>query len=147
MDFPVYELKKVEVTASMIEAIGVRPTEAWMARDLLCVLENEEDVRSMNPNMEKVKELDGLLLQVTAKGKNFDCVSRSFAPKLNVLEDPVCGSGHCHIVPFWANKIGKNNIIAYQASRRGGTLYCKVEGNRIKMSGRAALYSIADINL
>ncbi|WP_411681801.1 PhzF family phenazine biosynthesis protein [Clostridium thailandense] len=80
------------------------------------------------------------------KCKNFDCVSRSFAPKLNVPEDPVCGSGHCHIVPFWANKIGKNDIIAYQASRRGGTLYCKVEGNRIKMSGKAALYSIADIN-
>lgn len=147
MDFPAYELKKVEVTDAMVEAIGVRPVEAWMARDLLCVLENEEDVRNMNPNMEKVKELDGLLLQVTAKGKNFDCVSRSFAPKLNVTEDPVCGSGHCHIVPFWVNKIGKNNIIAYQASRRGGTLYCKAEGNRIKMSGKAALYSVADINL
>lgn len=146
MDFPAYELKKVEVTDAMAEAIGVRPVEAWMSRDLLCVLENEEDVRSMNPNIEKVKELDGLLLQVTAKGKNFDCVSRSFAPKLNVKEDPVCGSGHCHIVPFWANKIKKNNITAYQASRRGGTLYCKVEGNRIKMSGKAALYSIADIN-
>ncbi|KZL91817.1 phenazine biosynthesis-like protein [Clostridium magnum DSM 2767] len=88
-----------------------------------------------------------MLLQVTAKGKNFDCVSRSFAPKLNVTEDSVCGSGHCRIVPFWTNKIGKNNIIAYQASRRDGTLYCKVEGNRIKMSGKAALYSIADINL
>lgn len=147
MDFPAYELKKVEVTDAMVEVIGVRPVEAWMARDLLCIVENEEDVRSMNPDMEKVKELDGLLLHVTAKGKNFDCVSRSFAPKLNVPEDPVCGSGHCHIVPFWANKIGKNNIIAYQASRRGGTLYCKAEGNRIKMSGKVALYSTADINL
>lgn len=147
MNFPAYELKKVEVTDDMIEAIGVRPVEAWMARDLLCILENEEDVRSMNPDMEKVKKLDGLLLHVTAKGKDFDCVSRSFAPKLNVPEDPVCGSGHCHIVPFWANKIGKNNIIAYQASKRGGTLYCKVEGNRIKMSGKAALYSTSDINL
>ncbi|MBV7272890.1 PhzF family phenazine biosynthesis protein [Clostridium sp. PL3] len=146
MDFPKYDLEKVEVTDAMVEAIGVRPIEAWIARDLLCILEDEEDVRSMNPVMEKVKKLDGLLLQVTAKGKNFDCVSRSFAPKLNVPEDPVCGSGHCHIVPFWANKIGKNDIIAYQASRRGGTLYCKVEGNRIKMSGKAALYSIADIN-
>jgi PhzF family phenazine biosynthesis protein len=147
MDFPAYELKKVEVTDAMVEAIGVRPIEAWMARDLLCVLENEEEVRRINPNMEKVKELDGLLLQVTAKGKNFDCVSRSFAPKFNVPEDPVCGSGHCHIVPFWANKMGKKDITAYQASRRGGTLYCKVQGNRIKMSGKAALYSTADINL
>jgi PhzF family phenazine biosynthesis protein len=146
MDFPAYELKKVEVTDAMEEAIGVRPVEAWMARDLLCIFDNEDDIRNMEPDMEKVKKLDGLLLQVTAKGKDYDCVSRSFAPKLNVPEDPVCGSGHCHIVPYWAEKLKKNDIVAYQASKRGGTLYCKVDGNRVKMSGKAALYSTADIN-
>ena len=146
MDFPAYELKKVEVTDAMAEAIGVRPVEAWIARDLLCIFENEDDIRNMNPDMEKLKKLDGLLLNVTAKGKDFDCVSRSFAPKLAVAEDPVCGSGHCHIVPYWANKLKKNDITAYQASKRGGTLYCKMDGNRVKMSGNAALYSIADIN-
>lgn len=146
MDFPAYELKKVEVTDAMEEAIGVRPVEAWMARDLLCIFEDEDDIRNMDPDMEKVKKLDGLLLQVTAKGKEYDSVSRSFAPKLNVPEDPVCGSGHCHIVPYWANKLKKNDIVAYQASKRGGTLYCKVDGNRVKMSGKAALYSTADIN-
>ena len=146
MDFPAYELKKVEVTDDMEEAIGIRPVEAWMARDLLCIFDNEDDVWNMTPYMEKVKRLDGLLLQVTAKGKDFDCVSRSFAPKLNVSEDPVCGSGHCHIAPYWANKLMKSNIVAYQASKRGGTLYCKVDGNRVKMSGKAALYSVADIN-
>jgi len=146
MDFPAYELEKVEVADAMEEAVGVRPIEAWMARDLLCIFDNEDDVRNMSPDMEKVKMLDGLLLHATARGKEFDCVSRSFAPKLNVAEDPVCGSGHCHIVPYWAKRLDKNDIVAYQASKRGGTLYCKVEGSRVKMRGKAALYSTAEIN-
>ena len=81
----------------------------------------------------------------TAKGKEYDCVSRSFAPKLNIPEDPVCGSGHCHIVPFWAKELGKSEITAYQASKRGGTLYCTVNGNKIILRGKAALYSVAEI--
>ena len=84
---------------------------------------------------------------MTAKGENTDCISRSFAPKLNVVEDPVCGSGHCHIVPYWSKKLQKEDIVAYLASKRGGTLYCKVVGDRIKMSGKAALYSVAEINI
>ena len=72
-------------------------------------------------------------------------MSRSFAPKLNVNEDPVCGSGHCHIIPYWAKILEKRNLIAYQASQRGGTLYCEYKGNRIILGGKAALYSIADI--
>ncbi|GAA0075841.1 PhzF family phenazine biosynthesis protein [Clostridium sp. CTA-5] len=146
MNFPAYELKKVDVTDEMIEAIGIRPLEAYMGRDLLCIFESEEDVRNLNPNLEKIKKLEGLLLQTTAKGKEFDCVSRSFAPKCNVDEDPVCGSGHCHIIPFWANRLGKKYLVAYQASPRGGTLYCEYQGERVKLSGKAALYSIADIN-
>ncbi len=146
MNFPSYELKKVDVTETMIEAMRVRPLEAYMGRDLLCVLESEEEVSNLNPNQEKVNTLDGLILHVTAQGKEFDCVSRSFAPKCNVPEDPVCGSGHCHIVPFWANRLGKNALVAYQASPRGGTLYCEYQGERVKMSGKAALYSTAEIN-
>lgn len=145
MDFPAYELKEVPVTDAMEEAIGVRPLEAYMARDLVCVLENEELVRTKTPDMEKVLKLDGLLLHTTAKGSDTDCVSRSFAPKLNVIEDPVCGSGHCHIVPYWVNKLGKDNVVAYQASHRGGTLYCRQEGERIKLAGKAALFSIDEI--
>jgi phenazine biosynthesis protein PhzF family len=146
MDFPSYELKIVDVTEAMVEAIGIRPLEAYMGRDLLCVLESEEEVRKLNPNLEKINVLDGLLLHVTARGKEFDCVSRSFAPKCNVPEDPVCGSGHCHIIPMWANRLEKNNLVAYQASPRGGTLYCEYQGERVKLSGKAVLYSIADIN-
>lgn len=145
MDFPAYDLKEVPVTDAMADAIGVRPLAAYLGRDLLCVLENEELVRTKTPDMDKVKELDGLLLHTTARGAEEDCVSRSFAPKLNVMEDPVCGSGHCHIVPYWVKALGKNDVVAYQASKRGGTLYCRQEGERIKMAGKAALFSIDEV--
>ena len=145
MDFPAYELTPVAVTKEMEEAAGAKILEAYMGRDLLAILEDEEAVRTLSPDMEKVKALPGSLLQVTAQGKDTDSVSRSFAPKLSVDEDPVCGSGHCHIVPYWAKKLGKKDILAYQASPRGGTLYCHMEGDRVKLAGKAALYSIAEL--
>jgi predicted PhzF superfamily epimerase YddE/YHI9 len=147
IDFPAYTLSRVNVTDAMVAAIGARPVEAWMARDLVCVMENEAQVIEANVNTQKVFELDGLLLQLTAKGSEFDCVTRSFAPKMGVDEDPVCGSGHCHVVPLWAEKLGKKEIVARQASKRGGTLYCSVDGDRIRMSGRAVLYSTADLHV
>lgn len=147
MDFPAYELKSVAVTDEMTEALGVKPLEAYIGRDLLCILDSEESVKDIKLNLDKVKKLDGLLLHVTAMGMDFDCVSRSFAPKLDVPEDPVCGSGHCHIIPLWANKLEKNVLTAYQASQRGGTLYCEYQGDRVKLSGKAALYSVGDINI
>lgn len=147
LDFPKYDLKEVPVTQAMTYTIGCQPLKAYMARDLLCIIDDEQAVRNLNLDMEKVKELDGLLLHVSAPGKDFDCVSRSFAPKLNVPEDPVCGSGHCHIIPYWADILGKNDLVAYQASSRGGTLYCRIEDDRIALAGKACLYSIADINV
>ena len=115
-----------------------------------CVLENSELVEKFEPNLEKIKLLDGLLLHITAKAdenSEFDCVSRSFAPKLDVAEDPVCGSGHCHLVPLWSDKLGKNEIVAFQASKRTGILYCKLdkEKNRISLSGKAVLFAVSEI--
>lgn len=147
MDFPAYGLKQVEVTQAMAEAIGVRPLEAYLARDLLCVLASEAEVRQAKPDPGRVAELPGLLLHITAPGQDFDCVSRSFAPKLNIAEDPVCGSGHCHIAPYWAKKLGKKDLLAYQASARGGTLYCRYEGERVVLGGKAVLFSTAELNL
>ena len=145
MEFPAYKLEKIPVTQAMIDAIGVTPSEAYMGRDLLCVFDNEKTVRNLQPDMNKLLNLDGLLLQVTAPGKNTDSVSRSFAPKLNVTEDPVCGSGHCHIVPYWAKRLNKSSIVAYQASKRGGTLYCKMAGDKVFLAGKAALFSECEI--
>ena len=145
MDFPAYDLKPVEVTQLMTDVIGVKPVAAFMGRDLLCVIEDENVVRNMAPDMEKVLQLDGTLLHVTAQGKDYDCVSRSFAPKLKINEDPVCGSGHCHIVPYWAGAKGKDKIFAYQASARGGHLYCTMCGDRVKIAGKAVLYAESEI--
>ena len=114
---------------------------------MVCVLPAEDDVRQAKPDMEAMKSLDGLLLHITAQGTDYDCVSRSFAPKLNVAEDPVCGSGHCHIVPIWAKALGKDHIKAYQASKRGGELYCKLDGSRVTLAGYACLYSVAELNV
>ena len=145
MDMPAYPLTEVPVTDEMELAIGFRPSEAWLGRDLVCVMADEQQVLQAMPNEERLKELDGLLLQLTAKGTTYDCVTRSFAPKLNVLEDPVCGSGHCHVIPLWANKIKKRELIAFQASKRSGVLYCRIETDRVILAGKAILYSKAEI--
>lgn len=147
IQLPVYALKSIQVTNDMERTIGFRPLEAWIGRDLVCVLENEEQIMSTKPDMEKVKELPGSLLHVTASSADFDCISRSFAPKYNVPEDPVCGSGHCHIAPLWARKLKKDKIIARQASKRGGTLQCKVMDNQVELAGKAVLFSIAQLFL
>lgn len=140
MDFPAYALTQIGVTDEITDAIGVRPIEAWMGRDLVCVLENEEQVHAAEPDQEKLRSLDGLLLHITARGKTYDCVSRTFAPKMGVAEDAVCGSGHCHIIPLWTGKGKEETFLAYQASKRGGTLHCRKCADRVKLAGNAVLY-------
>lgn len=147
MDFPAYELESVIITDELVETLGFRPIEAYIARDLVCVVDDEEFVRNYEPDLSKIAELDGLLLHISAKGENYDCVSRSFAPKLNVAEDPVCGSGHCHIAPLWAEKLGKNELVAFQASERTGILYCQMLGDRVLLKGEAALFSSCELNI
>ncbi len=145
LNLPSFPLSPVPVTEAMAEAIGFMPDEAWLGRDLVCVMEREEYVRKAAPNMEYIKQLPGLLLHITAEGKMFDCVTRSFAPKLKVSEDPVCGSGHCHVIPLWAEKLKKQDFRALQDSERSGILYCRFSGDRVLIAGEAALYSIADL--
>ncbi|WP_195187760.1 PhzF family phenazine biosynthesis protein, partial [Streptococcus salivarius] len=145
LNFPAYSMRQVAVTSEMEEAIGIRPLEAWLGRDLVCVLPHENDVINASPDFDKVKALDGLLLNITAKGSKYDTVTRSFAPKLSVKEDPVCGSGHCHVIPLWANKLAQAEFRAYQASERSGILLCRIEGDRIYLAGKAALYSRGEI--
>ena len=147
MDFPAYTLKRLEVTDQIADALGARPAEVWRARDLLCVFDDPETVIRLNPDQEKLKGLKGALMQVTAPGTGteYDCVSRSFAPKMGVPEDPVCGSGHCHIIPYWAKELGNAELTAYQASRRGGVLYTRLDGDKVILAGKAALFSQAEI--
>ncbi len=147
MDFPAYQLKEIEVSRQMTEAIGTEPIEAYIDRDLMLVLKNSNDVKRLKPNLEKVKNLEGLLLIVTAKSGEYDCVSRVFAPKLGINEDPVTGSAHCMIVPYWCKILGKNELVCYQASERTGVLYARTDKDRVKISGKAVLFSEGEIKL
>jgi len=147
MDFPAYEYKKIPVTAEMQAAIGAEILEAYLSRDLLMVVKDAETVEKLQPNFEKILKLEGTTQAVTAAGKNFDCVSRVFAPKVGVNEDPVTGSTHCLIAPYWAEKLGKKKIFARQASTRGGILHCEIFNQRVKISGQAVLFAISKLNL
>ncbi len=147
MDFPTYEYKHVPVTEEMTAALGVRPIDAVLSRDLLMVLEREEDVKKLAPDLNRLAGLDGVVQAVTARGTDFDCVSRVFAPKLDLVEDPVTGSTHCLIAPYWSKQLGKTTLNAFQASERTGLLKCIVEGARVKLLGKAVLYSISELML
>ena len=146
MNFPTYELHEIPVTDAMEKAFGVRPVKAVLGLDLVCVFESEEIVRTMNPNQELLLGIEGRIQNATALGVDTDCVSRSFCPKLSIAEDPVCGSAHCQIAAYWSQQLSKKEIYAYQASKRGGYLYCTLQGNdRITISGEAALVAISEI--
>ena len=147
MNFPAYMPKKIPVTAEMQEALHAKVSEAYLARDLLMILDDAATVENLSPDFDKLSKLDGLIQAVTAADKNFDCVSRVFAPKIKIPEDPVTGSTHCLIAPYWANRLGKTKISARQASARGGNLLCEVAGERVKISGSAVLFSVAELNI
>ena len=146
MDFPTYELHEIPVTDDMEKAFGVRPVKAVLGLDLVCVFESADIVKNMNPNQELLPGIEGRIQNATAPGTDTDCVSRSFCPKLSIAEDPVCGSAHCQIAAYWAEELNKKDIYAYQASKRGGYLHCSLQpGNRITISGEAALVAISEI--
>lgn len=148
MDFPTYELREIPVTDEMEKAFGIRPLKAVLGLDLVCIFETEEQVRNMNPDQALLMKIEGRLQNATARGKEADCVSRSFCPKVAVPEDPVCGSAHCQIAAYWAEELGKKRIKAYQASRRGGYLYCELKDNgRISISGEAVLVAVSDLQI
>ena len=148
MNFPTYDLKEIPVTDDMEKAYGVRPIKAVLGLDLICVFETEEQVRNMNPNQNLLIAIPGRIQNATAKGKDTDCVSRSFCPKLSIAEDPVCGSAHCQIAEHWSKELGKKEIDAYQASMRGGYLHCELlENERIAISGEATLVAISEIKV
>lgn len=148
MDFPSVPSEELPITEQMIDALGVRPVETYLNRDLVFVLESEEAVKNANPDFLKLEKIpEGLGVCITAKGSEYDFVSRGFFPKLKINEDPVTGSLHCSLIPFWSERLEKRELVAKQISSRGGTLYCKHEGKRVKMAGKAVLYSIADLHI
>lgn len=146
MEFEEYKLNPVPVTEQMEKVFGFRPTEAYMDRDLLCVFDDENIVKKMAPDQDGLKKLDGLTIAVTAKGSGiYDSVSRVFCPELGLMEDPVTGSTHCMIAPYWSKKLNKKDLLCFQASERTGELFCTVYGNKVSITGNAVLFGKAEI--
>jgi predicted PhzF superfamily epimerase YddE/YHI9 len=140
MDFPSRPPVEVMVEPGLIDAMGGKPREVLAARDCLLAYESEEEVLSLQPDMNALFKLNAFAFIATARGKNCDFVSRFFAPKQGIPEDPVTGSAHCTLIPYWAEKLGKTTLHARQVSARGGELFCRLLGDRVEIAGHSVLY-------
>jgi PhzF family phenazine biosynthesis protein len=151
LDFPVRRVSPIEAPDELFEAIGGRPKEVFKARDYFLVYENEQQVLDLKPDFSALKKIGSALdidahgVIVTAPGDSSDFVSRFFAPEVGVMEDPVTGSSHCNLIPYWAERLGKNELFARQISARGGELFCELKGDRVKIGGNAVLYMKGEI--
>ena len=154
MDFPARMPTPVAVSEALTDALGKAPSEVHLSRDVLAVYDDEASIRALSPDQSKLLALDeGFGVIVTAEGDTADFVSRFFVPKGGIYEDPVTGSAHCTLVPFWAERLGYPKLIAHQVSARGGELHCEHKGDRVIMSGYCTLFltgrihGILDANL
>jgi PhzF family phenazine biosynthesis protein len=141
MDFPAIAAHIITPPAGLTDALGVRPQETLgSADDLLVVLDSEKTVREVQPDFPALVRIECRGIIITVRGERSDFVSRFFAPRLGIPEDPVTGSSHSVLAPYWAGRLGKNDLHALQVSKRGGELFCTHAGERVKISGQAALY-------
>jgi len=147
MDFPSRAPEPTPVPPRLAEALGATPREVLKSRDYLCVFDSEAEVAALDPDMRAVRDLDALGIIVTAPGDRVDFVSRFFAPAAGVPEDPVTGSAHCTLIPYWAERLDKPRLHARQISKRGGELFLEHRGDRVTIAGHAVLFMQGTITL
>jgi PhzF family phenazine biosynthesis protein len=148
LDFPTDKFTLTEIPELIENALGAKPTEAYLGlNDLMLVYENEQQIQDMVPNFDLLSKVKARGVCVTAAGKEVNFVSRFFAPQSGITEDPVTGSAHTTLIPYWSNKLGKTTMIARQLSKRGGTIYCELVGDRVKIAGKAIHYLTGEIYL
>lgn len=140
LDFPARPGKPVNETRRLARALGREPVEVYKARDYLAVFDNKRDVHEMIPDFMALRDLDCLGVIVTAPGAGHDFVSRFFAPRAGIDEDPATGSSHCTLVPYWSRRLGKKALTSHQVSKRGGEFKCEDRGDRVGIAGRAVTY-------
>ena len=149
LDFPTDNFQRVELLPRLTDCFDIKPVEAFKGKtDYMLVFENESDIKNLKPEIEKIsklKEARGVI--VTAKGKDVDFVSRFFGPQSGINEDPVTGSAHTTLTPYWAAKLGKNELTAIQLSQRKGHLKCRHMGERVYISGQAITYLVGEIDV
>lgn len=147
MDFPVCAPAACNEPAILAQALGRQPLEVLCADDYLAVFDDEATVRGLAPDFALLGTLGLRGVIATAPGSTDDFVSRFFAPRLGIPEDPVTGSAHCTLAPYWAARLGKNPLSARQVSTRGGRILCTLKGDRVVLSGSAVTFMEADISL
>ncbi len=140
MDFPAQAPTLCNIPDEVIRAFNKKPIVCLRSVDYILVFETESDVSSIRPDMDYLRKLDLRGVVITAESKQYDFVSRFFAPKYGIDEDPVTGSSHTQLVPYWAERLGKTKLTAKQVSRRGGELVCEIQNDRVLISGMAAKY-------
>jgi PhzF family phenazine biosynthesis protein len=140
LDFPAQPPAPCTVPPELAQGLGKEPDEVLASQDYLAVFGDEADIRHMEPHMAKLSKLGMRGVIVTAPGDEVDFVSRFFAPSCGIDEDPVTGSAHCALTPYWARRLGRKKLHAWQLSRRGGELFCEDRGERVLVSGRAVPY-------
>ena len=147
MDFPMEPMMACDAPTRMIEDTNATLLETFVGMDYIAVLGSEREVLELKPDFAKLKELDGRGVIVTARGETSDFVSRFFAPKYGIDEDPVTGSAHCALAPYWGKKLGKTTLNAKQLSRRGGEIECELKADRVALKGYAAKYMSGEIEI
>ncbi|MDQ3552609.1 MAG: PhzF family phenazine biosynthesis protein [Bacteroidota bacterium] len=146
LNFPSRNPEPCEVPGKLLSSLGISTAvEILKSRDYFVVLPNEEAVLNVEPDFNLMKELDTIGVIVTAKGHKADVVSRCFYPGAGIPEDPVTGSAHCNIIPYWAEKLNKTKLYCRQASARGGDLHCELVNDRVLLSGKCILYMKGEI--
>jgi PhzF family phenazine biosynthesis protein len=147
MDFPSQPPVPCKAPKALVAGLGSEPVEVLHSEDYVAVFSEESDIVDLHPDMGMLRELDLRGVIVTARGGNVDFVSRFFAPKYGVDEDPVTGSAHCALTPYWAGRLGKRELLAHQVSKRGGELFCRDCGDRVSISGRAVAFMEGSITI
>ena len=148
LDFPARIPEPCSAPADLLKSLGTNTTvEIMKSRDYFVVLPDEEAVKNIEPDFLLMQQLDTFGVIVTAKGQSADVVSRCFYPGAGINEDPVTGSAHCNIVPYWAQKLGKTKLHCKQLSKRGGSLDCELAGDRVLMTGKCALFLQGEIDI
>lgn len=147
MDFPARPPVECAVHPDLIAALGGSPERVLSARDYLVVYRTEDEVRALKPNMDRLVQTDRFAVIVTAPGRDVDFVSRFFAPSQGIPEDPVTGSAHTTLIPYWSERLGKKELHALQVSPRGGELWCVDRGDRVSISGTAVRFLTGTIEV
>ena len=147
MNLPSQNPKECNIPKLLVDGLGAKPESCYFNEDYVAVFENENNIISIEPDFQKLKRLDSRGVIITAPGDKYDFISRAFFPKYTILEDPVTGSAHTKLIPYWFERTGKKKFNSKQVSKRGGELFCQYDGDRVFISGYARMYMKGEINI